>query len=286
MAGLPRGFVYQKLCIDFAALKHACPKGIYVAPVPDEPLKWTGVLLPRKGPYATAVLRFEIDFTLDYPARAPVIKFLCDVFHPLVTPWTTYTHTSRASAADTMSSADEDRLPPGGLTLRHGFPEWHDERSISQGRTAPVVPEMGDAQGSSAEDDARKAASPIQPHIVQVLQYMRVIFDSAELLDSMPLEHAANTSAWHAWRSYRASTAPATHLPPDPGEGSGNAAPKQHQPGGARQPGQWNWQGVWQDRVRKSVSASKADQALFSAGDHSVINFRPWDAEEVVSPVR
>ncbi|KAK0257570.1 hypothetical protein LTR12_009106 [Friedmanniomyces endolithicus] len=272
MAGLPRGFVYQKLCIDLVRI----PVLYRVVPGAEE----------LEGPYATAVLRFEIDFTLDYPARAPVIKFLCDVFHPLVTPWTTYTHTSRASAADTMSSADEDRLPPGGLTLRHGFPEWHDERSISQGRTAPVVPEMGDAQRSSAEDDARKAASPIQPHIVQVLQYMRVIFDSAELLDSMPLEHAANTSAWHAWRSYRASTAPATHLPPDPGEGSGNAAPKQHQPGGARQPGQWNWQGVWQDRVRKSVSASKADQALFSAGDHSVINFRPWDAEEVVSPVR
>ena len=32
-----------------AALKHACPKGIYVAPLPDEPLLWTGVMFVRKG---------------------------------------------------------------------------------------------------------------------------------------------------------------------------------------------------------------------------------------------
>jgi hypothetical protein len=30
-------------------LKHASPKGVYVAPVPDEPLLWTGVLFVRKG---------------------------------------------------------------------------------------------------------------------------------------------------------------------------------------------------------------------------------------------
>ena len=35
------------------SLKHACPKGIYVAPVPEEPLLWTGVLFVRKGEKAT-----------------------------------------------------------------------------------------------------------------------------------------------------------------------------------------------------------------------------------------
>lgn len=42
-------FVRQKLCVDYATLKHACPKGVYVAPVPDHPLLWTGVLFVRKG---------------------------------------------------------------------------------------------------------------------------------------------------------------------------------------------------------------------------------------------
>jgi hypothetical protein len=30
-------------------LKHASPRGLYVAPVPEEPLLWTGVLFVRKG---------------------------------------------------------------------------------------------------------------------------------------------------------------------------------------------------------------------------------------------
>ncbi|TKA70983.1 hypothetical protein B0A55_08033 [Friedmanniomyces simplex] len=284
MTALPPGFVYQKLCLDFTAVKHACPKGIYVAPVPDEPLQWTGVLFPRKGPYATAVLRFQIDFTADYPARPPIIKFLCDVFHPLVTPLTTYTHTTRDLGADTMSSADEDRLPPGGLTLRHGFPEWHDERVTPRDRTTSLGPATGGGQSADGEDGAETSANPPFSHIIQVLQYLRIIFDSAELLDSVPFEYAANTSAWHAWRSYRANMAPVARSPPEAGEASSTITSRQPQPGGARQPGQWNWQGVWQDRVRKSIQASKSDHALFSADDDGVINFQQWETEAVTPP--
>ena len=32
-----------------ATLKFACPKGVYVAPNPDEPLQWSGILFLRKG---------------------------------------------------------------------------------------------------------------------------------------------------------------------------------------------------------------------------------------------
>ncbi|KAK4891899.1 hypothetical protein LTR27_009598 [Elasticomyces elasticus] len=254
MTSNQQGFVFQQLCIEFAALKHACPKGVYIAPVPEEPLRWTGVLFPRKGPYASAVLRFQIDFPVDYPERPPVITFLCDVFHPLVTPWTTYTHTTRDTGADTVSSADEGRLPPGGLTLRHGFPEWHDERKRVRDFT---------------KSNGRRHAS--WPHVVEVLHYLRVVFESVEVLDSAPLEYAANSGAWHAWRSYRSKTAPNTRFSPEAGE-AGLATTRQ--PGGARQPGQWNWQGVWQDRVKKSIQASKSDLALFSANDDSVINFQ------------
>lgn len=35
--------------VHSAGLRHAAPKGLYVAPVPDEPLVWTGVLFVRKG---------------------------------------------------------------------------------------------------------------------------------------------------------------------------------------------------------------------------------------------
>ena len=53
-------FVRQKLCVDYASLKRgACPKGVYVAPVPDQPARWTGVLFVRKGERAVVVLNEE-----------------------------------------------------------------------------------------------------------------------------------------------------------------------------------------------------------------------------------
>lgn len=85
----------------------------------------------KAGPYANAVLRFRIDFSEDYPGRPPVLTFISDVFHPLVTPVTTYTHSTRDPGTDTLSSADEGRLPPGGFALRHGFPEWFETSAVS-----------------------------------------------------------------------------------------------------------------------------------------------------------
>ena len=49
MSLLSQTFTRQKLCIDFQALGNAAPKGVYVAPLPSEPLVWTGVLFVRKG---------------------------------------------------------------------------------------------------------------------------------------------------------------------------------------------------------------------------------------------
>jgi len=36
-----------------ASLKCACPKGVYITPLPDEPFTWSGVLFVRKGMLAT-----------------------------------------------------------------------------------------------------------------------------------------------------------------------------------------------------------------------------------------
>lgn len=39
-------------------------------------------------------------------------------------PLTTYTFTTGSSETDTVSATDEERLSPGGFSLRHGFPHW------------------------------------------------------------------------------------------------------------------------------------------------------------------
>ncbi|TKA34338.1 hypothetical protein B0A50_00319 [Salinomyces thailandicus] len=160
-------FTKLKLCIDFASLKHACPRGIYISPVSEEPLTWAGV-----------------------------------VFHPA-----------------------------------HSSP----------------------------------------PHIVEVLQYLRVAFDTEALLDSLPLDAAANSGAWHAWKSHRAKSMPRSASPVTrPSRGISEASREQtlssrnQQPGGARRPGEWNWQGVWEDRVRKSIIASNSEPVLFGAEGNDV----------------
>lgn len=219
------------------------------------------------------MLRFRISFPDDFPARPPVVAFLSDVFHPLVTPLTTYTYSTRDTGAETVSAADEQRLPPGGLSLRHGFPQWF------RGATDSVP--LGERHENSSVVESRGGSVPEKqddhghPHIVEVLQYIRVVFDSETVLGSIPLEAAANSGAWHAWRAYRwkvldsRATSPPARQPGEMSEtSSGRGTSPRQQPGGARRPGEWNWKGVWEDRVRKSIQMSISEPVLFG-GDGS-----------------
>lgn len=206
----------------------------------------------QKGPYASALLRLSLSFPASYPSAPPAITFAQDVFHPLVAPLTTYT---LSSARDSGPVDPASRLPPGGLVLREGFPEWFAEESELE------------------EGDGREKS---EPHIVEVLHYVRLLFCTPELLDAVPLDAAANPSAWHAWRSYRARVL-GEGLPAVKGDGGagreGSAAAAQQQPGGARRPGEWNWSGVWEDRVRKVVAASRAEGVLFGGEGGEVVSF-------------
>lgn len=234
------------------------------------------------GPYANAILRFHIDFPDDFPQNAPVLVFQSEVFHPLITPLTTHTYSARTLEADTVSAADQQRLPPGGLSLRHGFPEWFSSLPFE----APIKAEslrpddFPNKSGSTAPEGLHASTTPQYadpPHIVEVLQYLRIIFDTEEVLDSVPLHAAAHAGAWHAWRSYRAkvlgvNTLSTLHAAPNDGAISRerSTSPRQ-QPGGAKRPGEWNWQGVWEDRVRKSVQASISDPVLFGGDSNDVV---------------
>jgi hypothetical protein len=191
-----------------------------------------------------------------------VVTFLQDVFHPLVTPLTTYTHSTRERGG-TISSADEEKLPPGGLVLKEGFPEWFANENGKRH-------EDETAAGEGAE--AVIATHDAPPHIAQVLQYLRLVFSAPEIIDGVPLSSAANPSAWHAWRSHRAKAlgehraqSPAKSLNGD-ASSDGSLSPRTAQPGGARRPGEWNWSGVWEDRVRKVIAASRAEGTLFGGG--------------------
>ena len=147
--------------------------------------------------------------------------------------------------------------------LKEGFPEWF---------AADAGKKDEDNQGASEGADAVEATHDAPPHIAQVLQYLRLVFSAPVITDAVPLSSAANPSAWHAWRSHRAKVlgenraqSPAKSLNGD-ASSDGSLSPRAAQPGGARRPGEWNWSGVWEDRVRKVIAASRAEGTLFGGG--------------------
>jgi hypothetical protein len=186
----------------------------------------------------------------------------------------------REGGSETLSAADEDKLPPGGFTLRHGFPErFYSPRPTSSGLRSSSRP--GDERNPSSsgipeEEDTAESFRP--PHIAEVLQYLHIAFDTEEVIDSVPLIVAANTSAWHAWRSYRMKTSGMAPIPAiqESSEGSDAGSDKstspRQRPGGARRPGEWNWAGVWEDRVRKSILASNSENMLYGGDGSDVVS--------------
>jgi hypothetical protein len=224
------------------------------------------------GPYAPAVLRFQISFPPSYPALPPLVTFSTDVFHPLLTPLTTYTYTTGSLDTDTVSATDDERLPPGGFSLRHGFPQWF-------GRARRSAANSRDVSESTMSSPARET-TPVRAmlggpssisedvSIVKILDYMRSTFTEESVLDSLPLEAAANPGAYHAWRTYRA---PLLQIQYSPIGSVSSASAEQTVDSGTlgrnRRPGEWNWEGVWEERVRKAVRASLSEPVLFGVED-------------------
>lgn len=240
------------------------------------------------GPYATAILRFYVSFPDTYPALPPLVTFSTDIFHPLITPLTTYMYTTDIQEGGTVSATDEERLPPGGFSLRHGFPGWFGRASkrhtarqhtstlqtpprssratggggrdsnsstpnskIAASEGSPSsVGRGGGSGGTAGSSDSTRSKSFLDVHkrdisTFEVLSYIRSTFDDETVLDSVPLEAAGNPGAWHAWRTHRGYT----NLP------EGDAS--------ARKPGEWNWEGVWEQRVKKGIEASLSEPVLF-----------------------
>ena len=268
------------------------------------------------------------------------MTFSTDIFHPLITPLTTYTYTTDIQDNGTVSATDEERLPPGGFSLRHGFPAWFGRGNRnkrlsgqqpqtttaataaasapsspppaqlqphtpprpsaaggSSAQTTPnssgtspfgkqetsggvaVVKSGGHSTVRSASDCSDAAATPsylrTQPPAngvltYDVLRYIRSTFDDAAVLDAIPLEAAGNPGAWNAWRTHRRQQAKKSSggsaAGPDALAADGSKAPDLG-PEPPRQPGEWNWEHVWEERVKKGISTSLSDPVLFgSAG--------------------
>ncbi|KAK1146970.1 hypothetical protein N8T08_002298 [Aspergillus melleus] len=314
---LPRIAALRKhqLLLEFSSLKHAAPPGTYVSIAPNDPTLWIGVIFVRSGPYASAVLRFQIRFPSSYPDLPPLVTFATDVFHPLIVPLTTYTFSTNASSEDPVSATDEERLPPGGFSLRHGFSHWfgRDKRngtgsnasfgtgsihgSTAEGETTDVVSKDGsvhenvdpsskpqcEGEGDRATGEKVDTSSVSQQEdkvqsvpVSMLLDYIRTTFDDETVLDSLPLEAAGNPSAWHAWKAHRK----------DSGNSSLGYNAKRGSPQ-TRLPGDWHWDGIWAKRVQHEIEASHSESTLFGSaargGTEDTIRFSRLDDATLTS---
>ncbi|KAI0966853.1 ubiquitin-conjugating enzyme/RWD-like protein [Xylaria arbuscula] len=275
----------QHLLAEFAGLKQVCPDSVYVALTPGDPSLWSGVIFVRDGPYAPAVMRFQISFPDSYPKLPPLVTFSTDMFHPLITPLSTYTYSTDVQDNGTVSATDVERLPPGGFSLRHGFPDWfgRQTRKAAEGRQSsgdqtarrtphrPPPPSDLSSGGSPGSRNSAIGQSPgffesrkSEVSVFAVLLYIRSTFDDANVLDSIPVEAAGNSGAWHAWRTHRIGEGKEFESPPTPVDATATVTSSGGQ-GSTRKPGEWNWEGVWEERVKKGISNCLSEPVMFGS---------------------
>jgi len=172
----------------------------------------------------------------------------------------------------------------------------------SGGTGSSLSPTLGGLRGSGGKE-GENGKGDGDRGVYEVLRYIRTTFDDEEVLDSVPLEAAGNPGAWHAWRTHRIKIG---KIVPTPGnkektnwheglsdgeESSSSAgAPGGYQrlaggtsaPMAARRPGEWNWDGVWEVRVKRGIENSLSEAVLYggSAGD-DLVRFLHMEGEEV-----
>ncbi|KAJ6444511.1 ubiquitin-conjugating enzyme [Purpureocillium lavendulum] len=272
--------------LGYAGLKQACPEGIFVTITPGDPTLWSAVLFVRDGPYAQAVLRFQISFPDTYPKLPPLILFSTDMFHPLITPLTTYMYTTdiqdngtwfgrgrRAASATRQASGEQPRSPVS-----------------ESGSKAPSTAFSPESESDGLPSYMRQ--SKHSTSVYHILKYIRGAFDDETVLDSVPLEAAGNPGAWHAWRTHRRRLGKLAEEPTAAAsEAEKEPAPVPEAPAGeatqsvARRPGEWNWEGVWEDRVKKGIAASLSEPVLYggSGAPDELIHFLPMEEQDVES---
>jgi hypothetical protein len=167
--------------------------------------------------------------------------------------------------------------------------------SPGSGRT---VDSGGSATGGGGKHGERRK-SDVSTY--NVLRYIRSTFDEEEVLDKVPLEAAGNPGAWHAWRTHRVKAGKIMNVEGSKDkntwrdglsdeESPGGGVPEGYQrlaggtssPMTARRPGEWNWDGVWEVRVKKGMDGSLAEAALFGKdAGNDLIRFLSMEGEEV-----
>ncbi|KAF8639896.1 hypothetical protein AX17_001148 [Amanita inopinata Kibby_2008] len=85
---IPNPITQAAVSLEYSSLRNKdhCPLGMYVVPSAQSLTCWDAVFFVHRGYYAGAILKFRLNFPSDYPEHPPVVRFVTDVFHPLIAP--------------------------------------------------------------------------------------------------------------------------------------------------------------------------------------------------------
>ncbi|PPQ63868.1 hypothetical protein CVT24_009494 [Panaeolus cyanescens] len=78
--------VRSAIALEYSLLRNIqhCPLGMYVLPSSSNIYVWDVVFFIHQGYYADSVFKFRITFPQNFPESPPVVDFVTEVFHPLV----------------------------------------------------------------------------------------------------------------------------------------------------------------------------------------------------------
>ncbi|KAL1521348.1 hypothetical protein AB1Y20_021015 [Prymnesium parvum] len=80
---LPSTQARRRLMRDFKRMQNDPPEGVNGAPCDNDIMKWHAVIFgPDDTAWEDGTFKLTIDFTEDYPNKAPTVKFLTKIFHP------------------------------------------------------------------------------------------------------------------------------------------------------------------------------------------------------------
>jgi len=73
----------KRLMKDLSRLEKDSDDGIFASPIDDDIFKWEAIILgPEDTPWENGIFKLKINFSDEYPLKAPVLVFLTKIFHP------------------------------------------------------------------------------------------------------------------------------------------------------------------------------------------------------------
>jgi hypothetical protein len=73
----------RRLLRDFRRLQGDLPSGVTGAPMDTNIMLWQAVIFgPDDTPWEGGTFKLVLEFTEDYPNKAPAVRFLTKMFHP------------------------------------------------------------------------------------------------------------------------------------------------------------------------------------------------------------